>query len=50
MPESCHDTRSDILKTLLNGETLNMLVNAVNIRLEAPSGSTPKKPVQRYNT
>ena len=38
MPESCHDTTSDIVKTLLNGETLNMLVNTGHIRLEAPSG------------
>ena len=40
----------DMVKTLLNGETLNALVNAGDVGLEPPSGSTPEQTVQGYNT
>ena len=44
------DSTSQMVKTLLNGETLNLLVNAGNVGLEGPSGSTAEDKIQGYNT
>ena len=44
------ETTVNTVKTLLNGENLNVLVNAGDVGLEPSSGSTPEQTVQGYNT